>query len=187
MSIEEIFSPDKIYITVAVLAVIGLFFVSSLIGVTIRRRQRQVMTSCRFRPRKRLMDSTERRCFQLLDELFGQKFYIIPQVALSALLNPKVGTQDFRAASQFIENRSVDFVLCNKRTLRPICAVKLGDAQNSGTKVSSKIPGSTPQDMRQFFRSAHLPFVYLQKPQHITRQQLIDEFSRVIYETSKSK
>lgn len=182
MTIEEFFAPDRIYITIAAIATLGLFLVSVLIGITTRRRQRQVMTNCRYRPRKRLMEGTERRCFQLLVDLFGQKFYVIPQVSLSALLNHKVGTQDRHAAYHFIENKSVDFVLCNKRTLRPICAVKLDD-----NKSSVKDPGSTPQDMQKFFQSAHIPFVYLPKTQNITRQTIIDEFSRVIYETSTIK
>lgn len=181
MTFEELFAPDHIYMTIAAIATLGLFLVSVLIGITTRRRQRQVMTNCRYRPRKRLMEGPERRCFQLLVDLFGQKFYVIPQVSLSALLNHKVGTQDRHAAYHFIENKTVDFVLCNKRTLRPICAVKLDDAK------PTKDPGSNPQDMQKFFQSAHIPFVYIPKPQNINRQTIIDEFSRVVYETSTLK
>lgn len=177
---ENLFTPDKIYITIAVIATLALFFVSVLAGVTIRRRQRQVMTNTQYRPRKRLMDGTEKKCFQLLIELFGDKFYIIPQVELMALLNYKVGTQDWRQARGFIENKTVDFVLCNKRSVRPICAVKLYDPK-AGQEI-----GSNPEDMEKFFRSAHLPFVYLPRRQSITRQNIIDEFSRIIYEISKS-
>lgn len=57
---ENLFTPDKIYITVAVIATLALFFVSVLAGVTIRRRQRQVMTETKYRPRKRLMDGAEK-------------------------------------------------------------------------------------------------------------------------------
>ncbi len=181
MKFEEIFSPDKILITTAVLATLGLFLVSVLIGVTTRRRQRQVMTNCRYRPRKRLMEGPEKKCFQMLIDLFGQKFYIIPQVELSALLNHKVGTQDRHTAYHFIEHKTVDFVLCNKRTLRPICAVKLDEGK------SPKSPGDTVEDIQKFFHSAHLPFVSLPKKQTLTRQAIIDEFSRVIYETSTIK
>lgn len=177
---ENLFTPDKIYITIAVIATLAFFFVSVLAGVTIRRRQRQVMTNTQYRPRKRLMDGAEKKCFQLLIELFGNKFYVIPQVELMALLNYRVGTQDRRQARGFIENKTVDFVLCNKRDVRPICAVKLYDPK------AGKELGSDPEDMEKFFRSARLPFVYLPKKQSITRQNVIDEFSRIIYEISKS-
>ena len=125
--IEEYLSPDKVLITVAVLATAALFLVSVLAGVTIRRRARDAMDRCRYRPRKHLMVGAEKYCFQLLNDLFGQRFYVIPGVALSSLLSHKVGLQDRRAAYGFIKNKTVDFVLCNQRTLRPVCAVKLED------------------------------------------------------------
>ena len=87
------------------------------------------------------------------------------------------------AAYRFIENKTVDFVLCNKRTLRPICAVKLEE----GIRNDIKEPGSDPRDMEKFFRSAHIPFIYLEKSQRLTEEYIIEEFSRVVYETSKIK
>lgn len=182
MSIEELFSPDKIYITIAAIATLSLFFVSVLAGITTRRRYREAMDRCRYRPRKHLMVGVERQCFQLLNELFGQKFYIIPGVSLSALLSHKVGSGDRYSASLFIENKTVDFVLCNKRTLRPICAVKIDDG-----KYDENDPGSDPKDMEKFFKSAHIPFVRITNPQRLTRSRIIDDFSRVIYETSLLK
>lgn len=176
---EELFRPDRIYITIAVIATLALFLVSVLAGITTRRRYREVMDRCRYRPRKHLMVGVEKQCFQLLNELFGQKFYVIPGVNLSSLLSHKVGLQDRHEAYRFINNKTVDFVLCNKRSLRPICAVKLDDGTNK-----NKAPGDNPKDMEKFFRSAHIPFVCIDKPQKLTRSRIIEDFSRVIYETS---
>lgn len=183
MDWEDFFSTDKIYITVAVVATLLLFLVSVLIGVTTRRRQREAMDRYKYRPRKHLMVGNERQCFQMLNNLFGEKFYVIPDVDLSALLSHKVGMQDRYAAYRFIDHKTVDFVLCNKRTLRPICVVKLED----GIQNDAKEPGSDPRDMEKFFRSAHLPFIYLGKTQRLTEEYIIEEFSRVVYETSKIK
>ena len=180
---EQFFSADKIYLTVAVIATVLLFLVSVLAGVTTRRRQREAMDRFKYRPRKHLMVGATKQCFQMLNNLFGQKFYIIPEVSLSSLLSHKVGTQDRYAAYRFIENKTVDFVLCNKRTLRPICAVKLEE----GIRNDIKEPGSDPRDMEKFFRSAHIPFIYLEKSQRLTEEYIIEEFSRVVYETSKIK
>ncbi len=183
MNFEEFLQPDRIYITVAVLATLLLFLVSVLAGVTTRRRQRDAMDRFKYRPRKHLMVGTSKQCFQMLNDLFGQKFYVIPEVAISSLLSHKVGTQDRYAAYKFIENKSVDFVLCNKRTLRPICVVKLED----GVQNDAKDPGSAPEEMEKFFRSAHIPFIYLAKTQRLTPEYIIEEFSRVVYETSQIK
>ena len=183
MDFEQWFSADKIFIAMAIVATLLLFLVSVLIGITTRRRQREAMDRFKYRPRKHLMVGNSKLCFQLLNSLFGQKFYVIPEVALSSLLSHKVGLQDRYAAYRFIDGKSVDFVLCNKRTLRPICAVKLAD----GIQNDTKAPGSDPHDMEKFFRSAHIPFIYLEKTQHLTEDYIIEEFSRVVYETSKIK
>ncbi len=183
MEFEEFFSPDKIYITVAVIALLLFFLVSVLAGVTTRRRQREAIDRFKYRPRKHLMVGSSKQCFQILNDLFGQKFYIIPEVSLSSLLSHKVGLQDRYAAYRFIDHKSVDFVLCNKKSLRPICAVKLED----GIQNDAKDPGSDPRDMEKFFRSAHIPFIFIPRTQRLSEDLIIEEFSRVVYETSKIK
>lgn len=170
---------DKLYIIVAGLALVLFLIVSAVASVTSRQRRKEAMDRCRYRPKKHLMVGVEKTCFQLLNEIFGENFYILPQVSLDSLLSHKVGNQDRYEAYSFIEHKYVDFVFCNKRTLRPVCAVKIEDSTSD-----DQGPGSDPNDMKKFFRSAHLPFVYLEKPRNLTRERVIEEFSRVIYETS---
>lgn len=171
---------DIILIIIAGIATVSFLIVSILASIVARRHRQDAMAHCRYRPKKSLMVGTERRCFQLLNDIFGQRFYIIPQVDVSALLNHKVGNQNRYEAYSFIENKTVDFVFCNKQTLRPVCAVKLDD-----NKTTNRSPGSDPKDMEKFFQSAHLPFVRVTKLDKLDRQAIIEEFSRVIYETSK--
>lgn len=171
---------DKFYIVIAGLALLSFALVSILVGITTRRHRIEAIDRCRYRPKKHLMIGVEKTCFQLLNDIFGEKFYILPQVSLDSLLSHKVGTQDRYEAYSFIDHKYVDFVFCNKRTLRPVCVVKIED----GVHSDDKSLGSDPKDMEKFFRSAHLPFVYLEKPRTLNRERVIDEFSRVIYETS---
>lgn len=171
---------DTFLIIIAGIATVAFLIVSVLAGINARQRRSEAMSRCRYRPKKNLMVGAERQCFQLLNDIFGQRFYIIPQVSLSALLNHKVGSQNRYEAYSFIENKTVDFVFCNKRTLRPVCAVKLDDGSNK----SDHSLGSDPKDMEKFFQSAHLPFVRITKPNKLDRETIIEEFSRVIYETS---
>lgn len=169
---------DVFLISMAGTALVAFLIVSILAAILARQRRQDAMARCRYHPVKSLMNSNERRCFQLLNDIFGQKFYIIPQVSVSALLSPKAGGSNPDIASDFIDNKLVDFVFCNKNTLRPVCAVKLDSGKNDHT------PGSDPKDLTRFFKSAHLPFVYLTHPKRVTRESVIEDFSRVIYETS---
>lgn len=173
---------DKMLIVVAGVALVAFLIVSVLASIEAVRRRRDAIERCQYKPKKRLMTGNEKRCFQLLNDIFGQKFYIIPSVNISDLLNHKVGNQNRYEAYHFIENKTVDFVFCNKRTLRPVCAVKIDDGS-----VKDHTPGADPKDMEKFFKSAHLPFVRITKPGKITKQDLIEDFSRVIYETSLLK
>ncbi len=170
---------DIIFIIIAGIAAVAFLIVSILAGIAARQRRQEAMGHCRYRPKKSLMTGSERKCFQLLNDIFGQRFYIIPQVNVSALLNHKIGNQNRLEAYGFIENKTVDFVFCNKQTLRPVCAVKLDEGKNSDRSL-----GSDPKDMEKFFQSAHLPFVRITHPDRLNRQTIIEEFSRVVYETS---
>lgn len=170
---------DKIFVIIAIIAAIAFLVLSFIVSITSEKRRRANLERFHYRPKKQLMVGAEKHCFQLLNDIFGQRFYIIPQVNLSALLSHKVGSQSRAEAYSYIENKTVDFVFCNKRTLRPVCAVKIDD----GTSADHS-PGSDPKDMEKFFRSAHLPFVRITNPKKLDRQIIIEEFSRVIYETS---
>lgn len=170
---------DVFWISMAGAALVAFLVVSVLAAVLTHQRHQDLLARCRYRPVKSLMTGNERRCFQLLNEIFGQKFYIIPQVSVSALLNPKSSSANLAIAASFIDHKVVDFVFCNKTTLRPVCAVKL-----ETSKDEHATPGSDPKELARFFRSAHLPFVYLEHPKRLTRESIINDFSRVIYETS---
>lgn len=170
---------DRIFITIAGVAIAAFLVISVIAAFETTSRRREVMNHCHYRSRKQLMTGAEKHCFQLLNDIFGQKFYIIPDVKLSALLSHKVGRQNRSAAYSFIDQKTVDFVFCNKQSLRPVCAVKL----DTGVQKSKSL-GSDPKDMEKFFRSAHLPFVRITDPKKLDRQTIIEEFSRVIYETS---
>lgn len=184
---RDCFCMDTFLIIIAGLATVAFLIVSIIAGIIARNRRRNTIARCRYRPKKTLMVGTERRCFQLLNDIFGQRFYIIPGVAVSALLNHKVGNQNRYEAYRFIENQTVDFVFCNKETLRPVCAVKLEDSNNPKPTSDHEFDGTltiTPTDLDKFFRSAHLPFIYIKKTSRLDRQTIIEEFSRVIYEIS---
>lgn len=171
---------DTFFITTAIIA-LGIFFIVSIIvGISSERRHREAVERFHYRPKKQLMTGAQKHCFQILNDIFGERFYIIPDVPLCSLLSHKVGSQSRAEAYSFIENKTADFVFCNKRTIRPVCAVKIDDNGNKERTSNS----SELKDMEKFFRSAHLPFVRITNPKKLDRDTIIEEFSRVVYETS---
>lgn len=63
------------------------------------------------------MSNTEAEFFKKLQGVAGERYFVFPQVHLSALLDHKVKGQDWRIAFRHINGKSVDYVLCDKATL----------------------------------------------------------------------
>lgn len=74
-----------------------------------------------------IMTQAENNFFKMLDEAIGQDYYVFPQVHLSSLFEHKIHGQDWWKAFHHINRKSVDFVICDKQTVRPLAAIELDD------------------------------------------------------------
>ena len=74
-----------------------------------------------------LITKSELKFFQLLLKVVDSYYYVIPQVHLSTLFQHKVWGQNWRAALSRIQRKSVDYVICCRQKLVPICAIELDD------------------------------------------------------------
>lgn len=74
---------------------------------------------------KSLLTDAERAFYETLVRAVGAKFLIVPQAHLDSFITAEdVGVEKF-AATSHLEKRSVDFLLCDQKTLKPLCAVDL--------------------------------------------------------------
>lgn len=73
------------------------------------------------------MTERERVFFQKLKVICGDSLVVFSQVRLSSFLSHKVYGQNYRAALHHINQKSVDFLLCDSRTFRPLIAIELDD------------------------------------------------------------
>jgi very-short-patch-repair endonuclease len=74
--------------------------------------------------------------YKVLFELFGDKYYIFPQVNYSHLIEPKKSTfQEERKNRSRIDRKSADFVLCDKEKIIPQLVIELdGSVHNTRSK-----------------------------------------------------
>ena len=74
-----------------------------------------------------LFDTTsEFNLYKVLLELFGDKYYIFPQVNYSHLIQPrKTSWEDERKYRSRIDRKSADFVLCDKVRIVPQLIIEL--------------------------------------------------------------
>src|SRR4051812_48819226 len=74
-----------------------------------------------------IMTRAEHECFDALVKAVGEKYHVFPQVHLPSIVNNKVIGQNWKGAFKHINQKSVDFVLCDKAYLAPKLAIELDD------------------------------------------------------------
>jgi len=73
------------------------------------------------------MTKSESEFFRMLVNVANDRYFIFPQAHLSAILDEKIKGQNWKYAFRHINGKSVDYVLCDKITLKPTYAVELDD------------------------------------------------------------
>lgn len=79
-----------------------------------------------YRKKEYLMSERERLCYNALSSAVGAEFYVFPQIHLDCLLEPQAYGRDNLYAFRHINQKSVDFVICDKR-FKTLLAIELDD------------------------------------------------------------
>lgn len=122
-----------------------------------------------------IMTQRESEFFKQLNEMLGSKWYIIPQVHLSALLNHKVKGQNWNAAFRHINGKSVDYVLLSKETGKPVCAIELDDASHD-----SKSRAERDAEVERIFKAANIPLARFRNPEKMSRQEIVSVIAKAV-------
>ena len=110
-----------------------LFIITIVIGAVVvfieMMKGKESPTSKKYDYSKKdfIMTRAEHECFDSLVKAVGEKYYVFPQVHLPSIVNNKVVGQNWKAAFKHINQKSVDFVLCDKAYLAPKLAIELDD------------------------------------------------------------
>lgn len=119
--------------------------------------------------KKRVMTKPEEDFFRVLLQIFDSRFFVLPQVHLSTVLNHKIKGQRWQAAFSHINGKSVDFLLCERSTLRPVCAIELDDyTHNRDDRISRDA------EVERIFAYAGLTLVRFSKYEVLTRREIFD-------------
>ena len=84
-------------------------------------------TPYRYILKQHVMTGAEARLYKELQRTLPEGQYIVPQAHLSMFLDHRVKGQDWRAAFSKINGKSVDFLIVESETNRPILAIELDD------------------------------------------------------------
>lgn len=128
-----------------------------------------------YRAKRAIMTPKEEFTFRRLVETFERKFYVIPQVHLATLLDFEITGQNWYGAFQHINRKSVDYVLLNKETLRPVCAVELDDYTHERKDRQKR-----DIEVERIFKEANIPLVRLKSVKDLSNREIVQIFANII-------
>lgn len=114
-----------------------------------------------------VMTSRENECFKILNEIFNSKWFVMPQVHLSALLDYRVKGQNWNAAFRHINGKSVDFVLIGKESYKVICVIELDDSTHSKPDRMER-----DVEIERMFKEAKIPLARISKFESMTKPEI---------------
>lgn len=100
------------------------------------------------------MTSREEDFFKTLNEIFQDRWYVIPQVGLPSLLNHKIKGQNWNGAFQHINRKTVDYVLLSKSDLSVVCAIELDDSTHDSSTRRKR-----DAEVENIFQNVKFPLV----------------------------
>ena len=118
----------------------------------------------RYYAKSYIMTSRENECFKILNEIFSSKWFVVPQVHLSALLDYRVKGQNWNAAFRHINGKSVDFVLIGKESYKVICAIELDDSTHSNSDRMER-----DAEIERMFKDTIIPLARINKFESMTK------------------
>lgn len=124
--------------------------------------------------KKYVMTPAEQVCFNVFKEIIGEKYYIFPQMHLPTFLEYKVDNQGF-GAFRHIDEKSVDFVLCNKQTFSPILAVELDDRSHNRPDRQKR-----DVEVERILKTANMPLLRIEHEDIQDKKELLKKIEEAI-------
>lgn len=160
------------YIILIILVIIVLFVVSRFIPFDKELGKPTVYKDrYSYKAKEHVMTSYEEMFFRTLSDIVGEKYYIFPQVHLSTVLDHKIPKQNWSYALRHINQKSVDFVLCDKNSLKPVYAVELDDRTHD-----SAIRIERDRIVEAIFKNANFPLVRFRDFRNLSKEDVIAKF-----------
>lgn len=117
----------------------------------------------------------EHECYDVLVEAVGAEYRIFAQVHLPMLVNHAVREQNWHAALAHINQKSVDFVLCDKTYLSPQLAIELDDKSHERPDRRER-----DREVERILRDADLPLLRLENRGSFSSSELAQKIKEAL-------
>jgi Protein of unknown function (DUF2726) len=130
-----------------------------------------------YKRKQKLFSDAERSFLGVLDQILGTRYRIFGKIRLADIVITQAGLSNAARASAFnrICSRHVDFVLCDRDTLKIVAAVELDDASHESVHRQKR-----DKFVDETLHSAGVPFVRFKAQRAYNPNEVRDRISEVL-------
>ncbi len=129
----------------------------------------------RYQRKDYFMTPAEHKFFDILVALLGDRYYVFPQVHLSTILDNKVKGQNWRGAFRHIDEKSVDFVICDKAYIKPLLAIELDDSSHERAGRQDR-----DAEVERIFKEVGLPLLRLANQNQYNKDEIRNQIFQAL-------
>lgn len=127
------------------------------------------------------MTRAEHLCYDALVTAVGDKYHIFAQVHLPSIIDNKVVGQNWKGAFRHINQKSVDFVLCDKSYISPKLAIELDDRTHERQDRKDR-----DTEVERILEDAGLPLLRLENHGQFSPNELSEKINAILGSKSVS-
>ncbi len=109
-----------------------------------------------YRCKDYLLTAAERSFFAVLQQAVGEQYWVFPKVRVNDVIDVKAAGSEWRTYLHKIDRKHIDFLLCDRDTVRPVLAIELDDASHNRDDRKSRV-----QFLDAAFTAARLPLLHI--------------------------
>lgn len=140
---------------------------SLLFGGSRSSKTREEQATLDFRLQKEFLSAAELSFYHVLVGLIGKRLAICPQVRLADVFYVPRGTGS-QAGWNRINQKHVDFLVCDPKTMLPLLGIELDDASHGRSDRAER-----DRFVDEVFLKAGLPLLHIQAQRSYNTQELI--------------
>lgn len=114
-----------------------------------------------------LITRAEHEFFDILVEVVGNQYYVFPQIHLCDILDNKVVGQNWKSAFRHINEKSVDYVICDKAYIKPLLAIELDDRTHEQEKRKER-----DGEVERILNDAQLPLLRFSNHGNFNKEEI---------------
>jgi very-short-patch-repair endonuclease len=161
---------NYILYAVVIMVFIALYFLKSYLESTDK-----IKKIYKYKRKDFFLTRAEHECYVALVTAVGENYYVFAQVHLSSILDHKVAGQNSGAAFAHINQKSVDFLLCDKDYISPRLAIELDDRSHERASRQER-----DREVERILQEAGLPLLRLENPGSFDPNDLLQKITTLL-------